>query len=42
MLNFEAFLNTIPFFIKGMAGVFLVTLLFILSIYILKRVFPKK
>lgn len=41
MLNFDAFLATLPIFLKGMAGVFLVTLLFIVTIAVLRRVFPK-
>lgn len=32
-LNFDAFLNTLPIMGKGMLGVFVVTVIFILVIY---------
>lgn len=41
-INVDAFLNTLPIMAKGMVGVFLVTVIFIVSIYILNKVFKKK
>ncbi len=41
-INVDAFLNTLPIMAKGMVGVFVVTIIFILSIYLLNKVFQKK
>lgn len=39
MLNLDAFLATLPILLKGMLGVFLVTAVILLAIFIIKRVF---
>lgn len=39
MLNLDAFLATLPIMLKGMLGVFLVTAVILLAIFIIKRVF---
>lgn len=42
MLNFDAFLQTLPVMAKGMAGIFIVTAVIILSILLLNRLFSGK
>lgn len=42
MLNISAFADSLQYMVKGMAGVFLVIAVIILSIYILNRVFKTK
>lgn len=37
-MNYEAFLSTLPIMAKGMAGIFIVTAVIILSIFLLKKI----
>lgn len=41
-MNYEAFLSTLPIMIKGMAGIFIVTGIIVLSMYILNYLCGKK
>ena len=41
-MNFKGFVEVLPYLLKGMAGIFIVTCVLILSIYILNKVAPGK
>ncbi len=41
-LNYETFFGTLPIMAKGMTGVFLVTVIIILSMYLLNRLTEKE
>ena len=37
-MNVQAFLNTVPIMLKGMAGIFIVTLVIIACMYALQKI----
>ena len=41
-INFEGFLDTLPIMAKGMAGIFIVTAVIVLTILILNKITSKK
>lgn len=38
IMNYNAFLSTLPIMAKGMAGIFIVTAVIIVSVYILNKI----
>ncbi len=41
-MNVEAFLNTLPLMAKGMAGIFIVTAVIVLSMMVLRAIGKRK
>ena len=37
-MNYNAFLSTLPIMAKGMAGIFIVTAVIIVSVYVLNKI----